>query len=387
MSELAPHLATIPVSQIRILTEQAWKTDDALMLSVGEPDVKVAAEVLQAGAQAWLDDDTNYTENRGIYPLREAIATDLKRRLDVDVDTDRICITQGGTQAVWLASCLTLSDGDEILVPNPGYTIFNMAPILEGSKVVHYDLTPESGFLPTVAQLESLVTDRTKVIILNSPSNPLGIVMPKELVAQLMEFARKYDLWVISDEVYEGFTYGEDFVSPLQFDTDNRVFAAHSFSKSYAMTGIRIGYLVSPPGLESRIDAVQETSVSCINVPAQRAALKALEIGDGPIQAAAKHYAENARLACSILDELGLEYLQPTGAFYMWVNVSHVSNGDVFAWSMNFLREQKVAVAPGSAFGTGGEGWIRICLSTPADVIDTALHRLPARVPAGNSLA
>lgn len=379
MPKLAPHLATIPASQIRLLTEQAWKIDDVMMLSVGEPDVAVDPEVLKAGAQTWLEDDTDYTENRGILPLREAIAKDLKRRLDVDIDLDRLCVTHGGTQAIWLATCLALGEGDEVLVPNPGYTIFNMAPILEGATAVSYELRATDGFLPTVAQLESLITEHTRAIILNSPSNPLGIVMPKQLVSELMEFARKHDLWVISDEVYEGFTYDNEFVSPLQFDTDGRVLAAHSFSKSYAMTGIRVGYLVTPSGIGDRVDAVQETSVSCINVPAQRAALKALEIGDGPIRAAAEHYAQNAKLACEVLDELGLEYLPPTGAFYLWANVSHVSNGNVFDWAMNFLREQKVAVAPGSAFGSGGEGWIRICLSTESDTLVTALRRLPAK--------
>jgi aspartate aminotransferase len=242
-------------------------------------------------------------------------------------------------------------------------------------------LRPEHGFSPNLTELETQVGPRTRAIIVNSPSNPLGVTYDARTIEALVEFARRHDLWVISDEVYERFTWGRAHVSPATFDTDGRVLTVFSTSKTYAMTGARVGWLVTPPGWRDQMLRVQEASISCVDTPAQRAALAAIEGPQDAVEKAAEHYAENLRAASALLDDRGFRYLPPTGAFYLWIDMSHASAGDVAAWCLRFLDEHGVAVAPGSAFGAQGEGWIRICLASDLDAFTEGVERLPA--PAG----
>jgi len=247
---------------------------------------------------------------------------------------------------------------------------------------VPYSLTPERGFLPDIDELERLVTDRTRVLIVNSPSNPLGSIFPEAVLRELLDFARRHDLWIISDEVYEYFTYGEKHVSIASLDSDNRVFTAFSLSKTYAMTGIRVGYLVTPPGLAATMRSVQEATISCVNTPAQYAAVAAITGDHEHVAAAKAHYRATLEAATTLLDARGIRYLPPTGAFYLWIDVSHASAGDVAGWAEQFLLESRVAVAPGSAFGRSGEGWIRASLATSEENVVEGLGRIP--VPKGN---
>jgi aspartate aminotransferase len=249
-----------------------------------------------------------------------------------------------------------------------------------GAHAVPYALTAEHGFEPSVDALEPLVTDRTRAIIVNSPSNPLGTVFGEALLRRILDFARRHDLWVISDEVYEYFTYGTAHVSIAALDDDDRVFSVFSLSKTYAMTGVRVGYLVTPKGLSETMRTVQEAQISCVAEPDQWAALAAVTGDNQPVADAREHYRENLEASRAILHERGLAFLDPGGAFYLWVDVSHASRGDVAQWAEDFLIAERVAVAPGSAFGRSGEGWIRISLAAPIDVLERGLRALP--VPA-----
>ena len=378
MPHLAPHIDSVPGSGIRHIFEMSTKLEDVISLVIGEPDVSVAAHIGEAAKRAWDADATNYSPNGGIAPLRAAIVDKLARENDVHVDVERVWVTVGATQALYQAMTLTLAAGDEVLVPDPGYTTFTMGARMLDARPVAYSLTPERGFLPSIEQLERLVTDRTRVLIVNSPSNPLGAVFPEAVLRELLAFARRHDLWVISDEVYEYFTYGEKHVSIASLDDDGRVVTAFSLSKTYAMTGIRVGYLVTPPGLAATMRAVQEATISCVNTPAQFAAIAAITGDHSPVAAAKAHYRENLVAATALLEARGIRYLQPTGAFYLWVDVSHASAGDVVGWAERFLLDQRVAVAPGSAFGRTGEGWIRVSLATTQGNILEGLGRIPA---------
>jgi aspartate aminotransferase len=378
MPSLAPHISSVPGSGIRAIFEIAVKLDDVIMLAVGEPDLAVAPHIAAAAKQAWDDDETNYTANAGIAPLRAAIAAKLARENGLHVDTEQIWVTVGATQGLHQAMALTLAAGDEVLVPDPGYTTFTMNARMLDAVPVPYSLLPANDFMPDIAQLETLVTDRTRVLLVNSPSNPLGVVFPEAVLRELLAFAKRHDLWVISDEVYEAFCYDSEHVSMATLGDDGRVFSAFSLSKTYAMTGARIGYLVTPPGLAATMRAVQEATISCVATPDQYAALAAIEGDQSHVAEAAEHYRSNLETAAKVLDERGIRYRKPNGSFYLWIDVSHASDGDVARWAEGFLLEKRVAVAPGSAFGRSGEGWIRVCLAAaPADIVE-GLGRLPA---------
>ena len=377
MPSLAQHMLSVPGSGIRRIYEIALRLDDVLMLAVGEPDVPVAPHIAAAAVSAWEADETNYTANGGIQPLREAIVAKLARDNGIHVDTEQVWVTAGATQGLYQAMALTLGPGDEVLLPDPGYTTFTMNARMIEAVPVPYPLRPESGFMPDIAELERLVTDRTRVIIVNSPSNPLGTVFPREVLVELLDFARRHDLWMISDEVYEAFTWAGDHVSMASLDTDDRVFSVFSLSKTYAMTGVRVGYLVTPPGLASTMRTVQEASISCVNAPGQFAGVAAITGDQSAVSVAREHYRDNLAAATQLLGERGIRYLTPGGAFYLWVDVSFASGGDVADWAEGFLLDQKVAVAPGNAFGRSGEGWIRVCLAAQRSTLLEGLRRLP----------
>ena len=378
MPQLAPHMTSVPASGIRRVFEIAAQLDDVDMLVIGEPDVPVARHIGDAARRAWSEDRTNYTPNGGIAPLREALVAKLARENDIHVDVEQVWVTIGGTQALHQTMGLLLAAGDEVLVPDPGYTTFTMNAHMLDAVPVPYTLAPAADFVPDIDELDRLVGDRTRAIVVNSPSNPLGVVYSEETLVRLLDFARRHDLWVISDEVYEYFTYGSKHVSLASLDHDDRVFSVFSLSKTYAMTGVRVGYLVTPKGLADTMRTVQEAQISCVAEPDQHAALAAVVGDHQPVADARDHYRQNLELATSLLDERGIRYLEPTGAFYLWIDMSHASGGDVASWAERLLLTERVAVAPGSAFGRSGEGWIRVCLATEPEVLTRGLSKLPA---------
>ena len=386
MPELAAHVRDVPVNQIREITEAAWRTPGALVLSIGEPGFPLPRHVLDAGIACLDRDETNYTPNAGIPALREAFAARFRERAGhgTTIAADRVYVVDGAQQGLHFAMSLLLSPGDEILIPNPGYPTFAMTSRLLNAVPVGYPLYPEHRFQPRTEDIEALITDRTRVLVLNSPSNPLGAVLGEELTRELVELARRHDLWVISDECYEAFTYDVPHVSPARFDGalpgEARVFTSLTLSKTYGLTGLRIGALVCPPGLEQKMNNVMESIVSCVASPSQYAALAALTGPQDYVRHAHEHYRANRDAASAVLDAKGIPYLKADGAFYLWADVSHVSGGDVRAWVRRFLAGSGVALAPGTAFGSIGEGWVRIALCGKREELMEGLSRLPERV-------
>jgi aspartate aminotransferase len=383
MPELAAHVRDVPVNQIREITEAAWRTPGALVLSIGEPGFPLPRHVLDAGIACLDRDETNYTPNAGIPALREAFAARFRAQQGCDINADRVYVVDGAQQGLHFAMSLLLSPGDEILIPNPGYPTFAMTSRLLHAVPVGYPLYPEQGFQPRTGDIEALITGRTRVLVLNSPSNPLGAVLGEELTRELVDLARRHDLWVISDECYEAFTYDVPHVSPARFDGvlpgEARVFTSLTLSKTYGLTGLRIGALVCPPGLEQKMNNVMESIVSCVASPSQYAALAALTGPQDYVQHAHGHYRANRDAASAVLDSKGIPYLKADGAFYLWADVSHASGGDVRAWVRRFLAESGVALAPGTAFGSFGEGWVRIALCGKREELLEGLSRLPER--------
>ncbi|MCX2747464.1 pyridoxal phosphate-dependent aminotransferase [Arthrobacter sp. MI7-26] len=383
MPELAAHVREVPVNQIREITEAAWASPGAIVLSIGEPGFALPRHILDAGIACLDRDETNYTPNAGIPALREAFADRFRAHNKVDVGTERVYVVDGAQQGLHFAMSLLLSPGDEILIPNPGYPTFAMTGHLLNAVPVQYPLYPEHEFQPRIEDIEALITPRTKVLVLNSPSNPLGAVIGAEVTRQLVELAVKHDLWIISDECYEAFTFDVPHTSPARFDStvpgEARVFTSLTLSKTYGLTGLRIGALICPPGLERKMNNVMEAIVSCVASPSQYAAVAALTGPQDYVDTAREHYRSNRDAASAVLAEKGIPFLGAQGAFYLWADVSHVSGGDVRAWVRAFLAEFGVAVAPGTAFGSIGEGWIRIALCGDQQQLLDGVRRLPTR--------
>lgn len=386
MPELAAHVPEVPVNQIREITEAAWRTPGAIVLSIGEPGFPLPRHVLDAGIACLDRDETNYTPNAGIPALREAFAARFRERAGLTagrLGTERVYVVDGAQQGLHFAMSLLLSPGDEVLIPNPGYPTFAMTSRLLNAVPVRYPLYPDQDFQPRIQDIEALITERTRVLILNSPSNPLGAVIGETLTEELVGLARKHDLWIISDECYEAFTYDVPHTSPARFDSDvageARVFTSLTLSKTYGLTGLRIGALVCPPGLEKTMNNVMEAIVSCVASPSQYAALAALTGPQDYVIEAHAHYRANRDAAAAVLEAKGVPYLSAQGAFYLWADVSHASGGDVRAWTRRFLADSGVALAPGTAFGSIGEGWVRIALCTAKSDLVEGLGRLPGR--------
>lgn len=375
------HADAVPRSGIREIMDLAWSTPgETIGLHVGEPSAGTPSHVLEAARAALADGDTRYAPNAGIPALREAIATKLTERNGLSVTPDQIVVAAGGMQALYASLLVTAGAGDEVLIPDPGWPNFAMATALVQATPVRYPLLPEDGFQPDREVLARHVTPRTRAIVVNSPSNPLGTVLDEDLARRLCRFADEHDLWLISDECYDEIWFDRPPASPARWDEQGRVISCFSCSKTYAMTGMRVGYFVVPPALEATGAKLQESLVACVNVPAQRAAVAALE---GPQEAVAEArdvYRRRRDRATALLDAEGIGYLRPDGAFYLWIDVRDRTAGDVREWAFRLVREHGVAVAPGSTFGPRGEGWIRVSLSTDeADLLE-GLRRI-ARMP------
>jgi aspartate/methionine/tyrosine aminotransferase len=249
-----------------------------------------------------------------------------------------------------------------------------MAHLL-GTPPRYYHQTPDTGFLPTVGELEELVTPRTRVLVVNSPSNPLGAVVPAEEASELVAFAERRGLWLVSDECYDQIAFDGTFASPMAVAPSPRIISAYSFSKVYAMTGWRVGYCIAPPEVAATLTRLQEPVVSCVNAPAQMAALAALTGPQEIVGEMRDAYRERRDAAVALLDAAGVPVLRPAGAFYLWVDVS-ASGRDSREFAFSLIAERGVAVAPGTAFGAAGQGFVRLSMASEKDVLLEGARRL-----------
>jgi aspartate aminotransferase len=355
----------------------AWSLPDPVIgLHVGEPSFTPPPHVIEAARAAYAAGDTHYVPNAGVGELRTALAEKITTRNGFATTPGQIVVSAGGAQALHMALSLTLSAGDEVLIPDPGWPNYAMAVQLLQATPVRYPLRPENDFRPDPADLDALVSDRTRVVVVNSPSNPLGTVLPAADVEALVRFAERHDLWLLSDECYDALTFEAEHVSPGRFDRDGRVLSAFSFSKTYAMTGLRVGYLAADPSVALQAAKLQEPMIACVNAPAQAAALAALRGPQDDVRAMRDAYRERRDLAVALLAEQGMGFLTPQGAFYLWIDVRDRAAGDVAAWAMRLLREEHVAVAPGTTFGPLGEGWARLSLATATEDLLEGIRRI-----------
>lgn len=370
--ELKPLARTpheMPGSGIREIVNLAVTMPDVIRLEVGEPNFPTPPHIVEAGLRAAADGFTKYTQSAGLLSLRELIADHVSRSRGHAVAPTQVNVTVGGVEGMTAAFIVLLEAGDEVLVPDPGWPNYAMAARIREAVPVPYPLDAGHGFLPRLDDLEARVSRRTKVLVLNSPANPTGAVFPPELVQALAAFARTHNLYVLADEVYEQLVFEGAHVSPALHDPE-RVISLHSFSKTYAMTGWRIGYAVANEAIAQVITKVQEPLISCVSAVVQKAAEAAL---DGPQECVAQMreaYRERRDAAIAVLQTHGMHRYTPRGAFYIMVDIRH-SGLLSREFALALLHEQRVAVAPGTAFGEVARGFVRVSLASDrADLIE-----------------
>lgn len=360
------HVSSLKVSGIRKLFEAA--PPGAINLGLGEPDVQPPREMIQALKDALDKGYNKYGPSAGVKELREAIAAYL-RRYRKDVSCENIIVTAGATEGMRIACETILAPGDEALVPNPGFIIYGPDVSLVGAKPVEYSLRAENRFLPDIEEIKGLITGRTKAIIVNSPSNPTGTVFPKETVKAFCDIAKDKGLYILSDEVYDGYVYEGEHWSFARFHNDTVV--VQSFSKSLAATGWRIGYVATSKEIVRQLAKVQYYTLACPPTATQYAVLEGLKVLDRFMEEVRAEFRKRREIAMGILAEVpGFSTHPVEGAFYTFPKYSQKIPSEKFALK---ILESGVICAPGSAFGTLGEGHLRFSYANSRENIAKGL--------------
>lgn len=362
-------------SGIREVMELAQAIPDAIHLEVGEPGFLTPAHIVEAAHVAAQAGFTKYTANAGMLSLRKLLVGKLKDLNGLEVEPENIVVTPGAVTAIATTIMALVEPGDEVLLPDPGWPNYQMMVPAAGAVAVLYPLRPQNGFTLDFAALEGLVTPRTKALVINSPGNPTGAVFAREVVLQLLDFVRRHDLYLISDEVYEQIIFEGEHVSPGRFDTEGRVITVSGFSKTYAMTGWRLGYAVAARPLAAQIAKLQEPFVSCASAVSQKAGEAALSGPQDCVREMVDEYRRHRDQAAGILTTAGVPFFKPQGAFYTMVDIS-ASGLDSYAFARRLLQEAHVAVAPGATFGPSAASHVRISLASPAGAVAEGVGRL-----------
>ena len=375
MKPLAKNAIAMPRSKIREIMHQAMEMKDVIHLEVGEPDFPTPRHVVEAACIAAKSGFTRYTPNAGIPSLRKAIADKLQEYNHIKASVDNVTVTASGVCAIATTLMAIMEPGEEILIPDLSWPDYDMIIAINGWKPVRYPLLKNQGFIPDLDALRKLITDRTKLLVVNSPSNPTGAVFPLEIQKGMYEIAAENDLYLLSDETYDQIIFEGEHVSPAIFDTDGRTVTVFSFSKVYAMTGWRIGYVAAPPNLSRLIADIQEPYTSCACAISQKAAEAALK---GPQQCQREmvdSYKKRRDIAVDILKANDLFVYTPKGTIYMLIDISS-SGIRSYDFALSLLHERRVAVSPGDTFGTSGNSYIRICFAAEEGQLREGLDRI-----------
>ncbi|MBE7554949.1 MAG: pyridoxal phosphate-dependent aminotransferase [Anaerolineales bacterium] len=374
MKPLARTAAHMPGSGIREIVHLALTMPDVIRLEVGEPNFPTPIHIVEAAYQAANAGFTKYGPSGGLQTLRELLAGRVSRVNGYPVTAAQVNISVGGVQGILAALSALLDPGDEVLIPDPAWPNYEMAILLREAVPVHYPLYIEHGFVPQTEHIESLITPRTKLMIINSPSNPTGAVFPRETIESLVALAQRHDLYLLSDEVYDELVFEGEHVSPALYDAE-RTIGIYAFSKNYAMTGWRVGYVVANEEVSRVITKIQEPMISCVASPIQKAAEAALTGPQDCIGEMRDSYRERRDAVVELLKEEGYYVYTPAGAFYIMVDISD-AGVDSRQFALNLLEQCRVAVAPGTAFGKLGDHFVRISLATEKGLLLEGLRRL-----------
>ena len=376
-SYLSKNVSNLKPSGIRRFFEIAATMKEVISLGIGEPDFDSPEAIIQAGIHALQHNQTHYTSNRGLMPLREALCDHLEKMYAVKYDPkSEVVFTVGGSEALNIACAAILDPGDEVILPTPCFVSYQGVITLAGGVPVEIPSRMENQFLPDPEELEQAITKKTKAILINFPCNPTGAIADKETMIAIGNIAEKHDLVVISDEIYDRLVYGEDHVCfPALPGMRERTILIGGFSKDYAMTGWRIGFACAPEAIMRGVARVHQYIIMTAPTIAQYGALEALTSCEPDVQRMAEEYNRRRKLIVQGLNYIGLPTFEPRGAFYAFPKVS-VTGLDDNEFAERLLNEKHVAVVPGSAFGPGGEGFVRCSYATAFDQLEEALDRI-----------
>jgi aspartate/methionine/tyrosine aminotransferase len=375
MGGVIPSLAHGPAetahSGIREIGNLASQTPGAIQLHVGQPNFPTPQHIKDAGKRAIDENKTFYTHTQGLLSLREKLAVKLERVNGIRVTPDRIATTPGGVGGIAAVFAAVLEPGDEVLLPDPGWPNTRIMLSWTGTRGLFYPCQPNQHFEPDLDAMERLVTPRTKLLVINSPNNPTGAVYPQAVVERLIDFAQRHNLWLLSDECYDQILLDGSWTSPAALAPDDpRIASVFTFSKTYAMTGWRLGYVAGSAELLDSVTKILESNSSCVSTITQVAGEAAVEGPQDCVTEMNSAYRRRRDLVVDLLREEGLFVDEPNGAFYCMADVSPsgMSSRD-FAFAL--LRERGVSVAPGTAFGKVAKGAVRISLaSSDADLAE-----------------
>jgi aspartate aminotransferase len=358
-----------------LIAEMKARGEKVLSLAVGEPDFPTPAHIVEAAKKALDEGYTKYTPAPGIRELREAIAEKSQKENHIPAKPENVLVAP--TKHTLFMTCMALLDtGDEAIIPDPGWVSYAPMVTLAGARPVPVRTADEEGFVPSVDAVSEAITPRTRLLMLNSPSNPAGSVYSREVMRGLADLAADHDLTVVSDEIYEKILYDGEHVSPASLDgMFDRTVTVNGFSKTYSMTGWRLGWLVAPTPLFKEISKVQEHTITCATAFAQKAGVAALRGPTAPLQAMVKEFHARRDIVLKELAKIdGLSTDRPHGAFYVFPRV-HASIESA-TLTERILKEASVAVTPGSAFGAAGEGHVRISYAASRETIVEGLRRI-----------
>lgn len=375
--KLSQKVLNLKSSGIRAFFDMANEIPDVISLGVGEPDFDTPWHIREAGIQALQSGKTFYTSNAGLQELRAAISSYTKRKTGLTYNPEnQIIVTVGGSEAIDLALRALLNAGDEVIYLEPGFVSYYPCIKLADGVPVPIRLTEENRFRLKPEQLEAAVTPKSKVLILSYPNNPTGAVMEKEDLEALLPVIQKHDLIVISDEIYGELTYGVKHCSIAGLPgMEQRTIIINGFSKSFAMTGWRLGYALGNHEIIEQMVKIHQFAVMCAPTISQYAAIEAMEQGDGDIEAMRESYDQRRKFLYHELQRLGLPCFEPQGALYMFPNIREfgLSSGE---FALKLLKEEKVAVVPGDSFGECGEGFVRISYAASLQNLKEAVNQI-----------
>ena len=375
---LNPAVAEIKPSGIRKFFDIAAAMDNVISLGVGEPDFQTPWQIRKAGIASLERGRTKYTSNRGIDKLREAIADYTERRFNISYKPDtEILVTVGGSEAIDMCIRAVVSEGDEVIIPQPSYVCYEPITKLAGGKPIIIKTRAEDDFKVTPEQLKAAITDRTKLLILPYPCNPTGAVMERDDLEKLAEILRDTNILVLSDEIYAELTFGgKKHVSPASIDGMwERTVTVNGFSKAFSMTGWRLGFACGPAELMKQITKIHQFAIMCAPTTSQYAAIEALNCCEEDVERMVKEYDMRRRIMVAGFNKIGLSCREPRGAFYCFPSIeSSGMTSDEFCEEL--LCSKNVAVVPGTAFGAGGEGFIRASYCYSVEHIKEAISRM-----------
>lgn len=372
---LSRNVNSIEISGIRKFFNKLGNHPDAISLTLGQPDFKVPDKVKEAITRALNEDKTGYTSNAGIVELRRAICTYLENEFHINYHQDEVCMTVGGSEALMDVFLALVNPGDRVLIPSPAYPAYESCVKLVGGKVVNYNLTP--SFDIDFENLEALIQSQTpKLVVLSYPSNPTGAVLTREHRDRLVNLVKEYNVTILTDEMYNGIFYGDEYFSPAQCeDIRDRIIMIGGFSKTFSMTGLRIGFLCTSKHVLEGIMKAHQYNVSCAPSIVQWGALEGLEKCLNDSREMCCEFKKRRDYAYERLIQMGLKVNLPQGAFYIFPDMKQYGmSSEEFCDRM--LKEAKVAAVPGSAFGSLGEGHFRISYACSMEQLKEAMDRM-----------